>query len=429
MHQYTDTPRNHRYKTSESYYVLRSDAPPESPTASYRHTPLESEEPIKGRPPGADTSENLLRARGADVNELLPSLDELLEKLTTVGGSDLHLKVGSPPAFRIDGVVHRSDLPTVAPGDTTRYLDEIATERVHKALDQDGEAEFAIGRSGLGRFRVSVFKQRGSVTLVLRTVAIIDGGFEALGLPAVVESLADGRPGLVLVTGPSGAGRTTTAAAVLEHVNATRQVSIVTIEDPIETLFPDNQALISQREVGLDTASFATGLRAATRNDTDMIFVGELPDRETMAAALRAAETGHLVVAILPTFDGIETINRIVESFEPYQRQQVRQVLSITLKGIISQQLLPRSDAKGRVAAVEVLVNTERVAEKLRNEEQTPSIVEDIAEGEFFGMRSYDQAILSLYAGGEVSFEDAMSHATSTTDFKIAAQTRGVMSA
>jgi len=363
------------------------------------------------------------------VHESLPSLDELLAKLTAVGGSDLHLKVGSPPAFRISGVVHRSDLASVSPSATLEYLSGIVTDRAREALERDGEADFAFGRSGLGRFRVSAFRQRGSVTLVLRTVATIDGGFEALGLPTAVERLADGRPGLLFVTGPSGSGRTTTAAAVIDHVNATQKMNIVTIEDPIENLFPDHQSLVSQREVGLDTATFASGLRAAMRNDVDMIFVGELPDRETMAAALRAAETGHFVVAILPTFDGLETVNRIVESFEPYQRQQVRQVLSTTLKGIISQQLLPRADGSGRVAAVEVLVNTERVTEKLKDEERTPSIVEDITEGEFFGMRSYDQAILGLYARGDVSFEDALSHATSTADFKVAAQTRGLLSA
>lgn len=361
--------------------------------------------------------------------ESLPSLDELLQKITAVGGSDLHIKVGSPPAFRIDGVVHRSDLPAVAQADTRRYLDEIITDQGREAFEREGEVGFAIGRSGLGRFRVSAFSQRGSVTLVIRTVGTVTGGFEALGIPAVVERLADERPGLLLITGPSGSGRTTTGAAVIEHVNANRKCSLITIEDPIENLYPDNQALVSQREVGLDTESFASGLRAAMRNDTDVIFVGELPDRETLAAALRAAETGHLVIGILPTFDGVETINRIVESFEPYQRQQVRQLLSTVLKGIISQQLLPRADETGRVAAVEVLVNTERVSEKLRDEERTASIAEDIVEGDFFGMRSYDQAILTLYARGDVSFEDALSHATSTTDFKVAAQARGVLSA
>jgi twitching motility protein PilT len=363
------------------------------------------------------------------VYETLPPLDELLEKITAVGGSDLHLKVGSPPAFRIDGVVHRSDLPSVTQADTQRWFDEIISDRDRVEFEDKGEVGFAIGRSGLGRFRVSAFRQRGSITLVIRTVSTLEGGFEALGIPAVVERLADERPGLLLVTGPSGSGRTTTSSAIVEHVNATRRCSIITIEDPIENLFPDNQALISQREVGLDTASFASGLRAAMRNDADVIFVAELPDRETLAEALRAAETGHLVIGILPTFDGLETVNRIVESFEPYERQQVRQLLATTLKGIISQQLLPRADGTGRVAAVEVLVNTERVAEKLKDEEVTPTITTDISEGEFFGMRSYDQAILTLYSRGDVSFEEALSHATSTTDFKVAAQARGVLSA
>ncbi|MEN8113569.1 MAG: PilT/PilU family type 4a pilus ATPase [Actinomycetota bacterium] len=361
--------------------------------------------------------------------ESLPPLDELLERLTAVGGSDLHLKVGSPPAFRIDGVVHRSDLASVTPADTVRYCDEIVTDRARELLDKSGEADFAIGRPNLGRFRVSVFRQRGSLTLVLRTVQTVDGGFDALGLPNVVARLADDKPGLLFVTGPAGSGRTTTAAAIIEHINSTRRSSIVTIEDPIENLFPDDQAIISQREVGIDTASFASGVSAAMRNDTDVIFVGSLPDQETVAEVLRAGETGHLVIAILPTFDGIETINRIVESFEPYQRTQIRQILSTMLKGIVSQQLLPKADGSGRLAAVEVLVNTERVSEKLKDEEQTPTIAVDISEGDFFGMRSYDQAILALFAKGLVTFEDALTHATSTTDFKVAAQTRGLMSA
>ncbi|MEN8233422.1 MAG: PilT/PilU family type 4a pilus ATPase [Actinomycetota bacterium] len=361
--------------------------------------------------------------------EPLPSLDELLQRLTAVGGSDLHLKVGSPPAFRIDGVVHRSDLASVIPADTVRYFDEIVTDRARGTLEEHGEADFAIGRANLGRFRVSAFRQRGSLTLVIRIVQTVDGGFDALGLPNTVERLAGDKPGLLLITGPAGSGRTTTAAAVVEHINKTRKSSIVTIEDPIENLFPDDQALISQREVGLDTASFASGVRAAMRNDTDVIFVGALPDQETVAEVLRAGETGHLVIGILPTFDGLETINRIVESFEPYQRTQIRQILATTLKGIVSQQLLPRADGTGRVAAVEVLVNTERVSEKLKDEELTPTIAIDIAEGEFFGMRSYDQAILGLYSRGLVNFDDALSHATSTTDFKVAAHTSGLMTA
>ncbi|MCJ7779588.1 MAG: Flp pilus assembly complex ATPase component TadA, partial [Acidimicrobiia bacterium] len=208
------------------------------------------------------------------MNEVLPSLDVLLEKLIAVGGSDLHLKVGSPPAFRVDGVIRRSELPAVTPPDTMSYFDEIGTDRAREALESSGEADFAIGRSGLGRFRVSAFRQRGSLTLVFRTVGTVEGGFEALGLPPAIERLADEQPGLLLITGPSGSGRTTTAAAVVEYVNATRRGSIVTIEDPIEILFPDSQSLVSQREVGLDTASFAAGLQAAMRNDTDAIFVG-----------------------------------------------------------------------------------------------------------------------------------------------------------
>ncbi len=357
------------------------------------------------------------------MSSTLPSLDELLDKLSAVGGSDLHLKVGSPPVFRINGIVHRAELPVVTPDDTEHYLNGIITDRARQSFDAAGEVDFAISRPGRGRFRVSTYLQRGSVSLVLRRVAPVKGTFRELGLPAdVLEKLSDERPGLVLITGPAGSGKTTTAGAVVNRINATRRATIVTLEDPIEILFPDQQSIVSQREIGNDTASFAVGVEAAVGQDTDVIMVGDLPDDETVAAIIRAADSGHLVVGVVPTFDGVETINRLVEYFPPHKQDKIRKSLAANLKGIVSQQLIPRADGKGRVAATEVLVNTERVASRIADPNLLSKIVEDIAEGDFFGMRSYDQAIFKLYESGEISFEAASTHAASVQDFKAAAQ-------
>ena len=359
------------------------------------------------------------------MSSSLPSLDELLDKLGAVGGSDLHLKVGSPPVFRISGVVHRAELPVLAPQDTEHYLNGIITDRAKEAYEEAGEADFAISRPGRGRYRVSTYRQRGSVSLVLRRVSPVKGTFRELGLPAdVLEKLADERPGLVFITGPAGSGKTTTAGAVVNRINATRRASIVTLEDPIEILFPDQQSIVSQQEIGSDTTSYALGLSSAVSQDTDVIFTGGLPDEETVTAAVDAAETGHLVIAVIPTFDGVETINRLVEFFPPHRQLKVRKALATNLKGIVSQQLIPRADGKGRVAAVEVLVNTERVAQRIADPDSLEKIVEDIAEGDFFGMRSYDQAIFKLYDSGDITFEAASAHAASVQDFKAAAQGR-----
>ncbi len=356
----------------------------------------------------------------------LPALDELLGKLVSVGGSDLHLKVGSPPTFRIDGLLHRSDLRKLMPDDTEQLLREIVPEPVWETFKTANEADFAYGKSDLGRFRVNCFRQRGSISVVVRSVAPVTDGFVELGLPNVVEKLVDPQAGIVFVTGPAGSGKTTTAGALIDHINATRRVNIITLEDPIEILHPDKMSIVSQREVGMDTASFAEGLRRALRQDPDVIFVGEMRNQDTVEAALQAAETGHLVVTVLPTFDAVETLGRIIELFPPFQQGQVRQMMAGSLKGVISQQLLPRADGKGRVPAVEVLVNYDRVAERLVNPELSGSLSELIAEGDYFGMQTYDQAIMTLYERGEIALQDALGAASSSTEFKLAAQSRGL---
>ncbi len=363
------------------------------------------------------------------MEEVPPSLDELLKRLMEVEGSDLHLKVGSPPAFRIDGVLHRANLPSLTARDTERFLEEILPGRLREAFDETGEADFAHGVPALGRFRVNCYRQRGSVNVVIRAVRPASQGFVELGLPAVVERLAAEPRGIVLVTGPTGSGKTTTIGAMIDHINATRRVNIITLEDPIEILHPDKLAIVSQREVGVDTHSFREGLRRILRQDPDVIFIGEMRDRETVEAALQAGETGHLVLSTLHTVDATETINRVIDFYPPYLERQVRTVLATTLRGIVSLRLLPRADGKGRIPAVEVLVNTERVFERIVDPEQTHTIHEVIAEGAYYGMQTFDQALLKLYADGLVTFQDALAFASEPTSFKLAVQNRGLLSA
>jgi twitching motility protein PilT len=363
------------------------------------------------------------------VAESLPSLDDLLKKLLAVEGSDLHLKVGSPPAYRIDGSLHLSNLPKLSADDTERFATELIPERHAPGFQATNEADFAYGKSHLGRFRVNVYRQRGSVNIVMRAVSPASKNFEELGLPEVIGHLCAEQRGMILVTGPTGSGKSTTLGAMIDHINSTRRTNIITLEDPIEILHPDKMSIVSQREVGVDTESFAEGLRRVLRQDPDVILIGEMRDKETVVAALQAAETGHLVLSTLHTIDATESVNRVIDYFPPTQQQQVRLMLASSLKGIVSQRLLPRSDGKGRVPAAEVLVHTERVFDRIADPAQTHTLIDVIEEGQYYGMVSFDQAIMELYRRNEVTFQDALSHATSPTDFKLRAQNMGLMSA
>jgi twitching motility protein PilT len=272
---------------------------------------------------------------------------------------------------------------------------------------------------------VNVFRQRGSVSVVLRLVRVGSPSFDDLGLPPVVRDLADEPRGLVLVTGPTGSGKTTTLSAMIDHVNATRSCHIVTIEDPIEVIHPDQRAAVNQREVGVDTESFITAMRAAMRQDPDVILIGEMRDTETVQAALAAAETGHLVLSTLHTIDATETVNRIVDFFPPFQQQQVRVTLAGALKGVVCQRLVPRRGG-GRIPALEVCVNTGRVAERIIDSSKTYEIEEVVADGSFYGMQTFDQALVTLVKGGTITVEDALEAATSRHDFELALQQAGV---
>jgi len=354
------------------------------------------------------------------VADQLPVLDELLAKLVSIGGSDLHLKVGSPPAYRIDGALHLAELPALNPGQTEALLNDLLPERFVDTVTEASDLDFAYGKPGLGRFRVNSYRQRGSINIVVRSVSPSSMTLAELGIPESVARVCDQRDGLILVTGPTGSGKTTTCAAMIDHINTNRRANIITIEDPIEVLHRDKRAIVSQREVGVDTPTYSEGLAVVIRQDPDVIYVGELQNAETMEAALVAAETGHLVISTMYTIDAVETVHRILDSFPPYLERRVRQMLGTSLRAIVSQRLIPKIEGPGRVLAVEVMINTESVREILVDADKMPSLFETITEGAFYGMQTFDQAITERYEAGEVSFSDALSFVTSPRDFKLA---------
>lgn len=348
-----------------------------------------------------------------------PSLEELLERLLSIGGSDLHLKVGSPPTYRIHGELHMADLPSLSP-DQTR---EILTSMLPSHLEPPSaglDIDFAWGRDDLGRFRVNSYTQRGSINIVVRAVPPTSETLGDLGLPLTITKLASELQGLVVVTGPAGSGKTTTCAALIDHINTNRRANIITLEDPIEVLHKDKQSIVSQREVGVDIDSLASGLKSVLRQDPDVIYLGELRDRDTIEGALIAAETGHLVLTTMYTMDAVETVHRILDSFPTFLERRVRQMLASSLTAIVSQRLLPRNEGTGRVPAVELMLNTESVRERLIGTENMETLYETIVDGAFYGMQTLDQAIVDRYEAGDVSFSDALMHVASPRDFKLA---------
>jgi len=346
-------------------------------------------------------------------------LDNLLHEAVRLDASDIHIKVGSPPYLRIDGSLVACDLDPVKPADTERIAFAIMPKQRADENLEHSEADFAHTLAGLGRFRVNVMRQRGSVALVLRRVLPGIPSFEELGLPPVVRRLAEEGRGLVLVTGPTGSGKTTTLAAMIDHINEVQARHIITIEDPIEVLHLDKRSIVNQREIGTDTEDFHAALKRVLRQDPDVILIGEMRDPETVWAALSAAETGHLVFSTLHTMGATETINRVMDFFPSFQQQQVRMTLAGTLKGILSQRLIQRAGGDGRVPAMEVLVATGRVFDKIVDAEATHELEEIIAEGEFYGMQTFDQSLLALYEQGVVKRRDAMTTATNAHDLRL----------
>jgi twitching motility protein PilT len=346
-------------------------------------------------------------------------LDQLLRDAVQRAASDVHIKVGSPPFVRVDGELIPAQTEPVTQADTERIAFTIMPKVRAEEFIEHHEADFAYSLAGVGRFRVNVMSQRGSVGIVLRRVLAGIPSIEELGLPPVVRRLAEEPRGLVLVTGPTGSGKTTSLAAMIDHINEISSRHIVTIEDPIEILHTDKKSLVNQREIGTDTDDFHVALKRVLRQDPDVILIGEMRDPETVWAALAAAETGHLVFSTLHTMGATETINRVIDFFPPFQQQQVRMSLAGALKGIISQRLVQLSDGRGRVPAMEVLVATGRVFDKIVDSTQTHELEELIADGEYYGMQTFDQSLLTLYASGVITRRDALTASTKTHDLRL----------
>jgi twitching motility protein PilT len=355
-------------------------------------------------------------------------LDRILVMLADLDGSDLHIKAGAPPRLRVAGSLRTlDDEPSFTDQETREIAESIMSPAVLDLFHQRHEADFAYSLHGTGRFRVNAYYQRSSVALAMRRVRSSAATVGELGLPEVVNRLAEEMRGLVLVTGPTGSGKTTTLAAMVNHINHTRSCHVVTIEDPIEYLHTDDMAAIDQREVGFDTDSFSSAMRVVLRQDPDVILVGEMRDTETVSAALTAAETGHLVFSTLHTINATETVNRIVDFFPPHQQTQVRVSIAGSLKGIICQRLIPTADGKSRVPVLELLVVNGRIQQAIIDPLLTGDIEGIVADGEYYGMVTFDQSLVSLLADGTISLQEAMASATNPHDLKVMLERRGIM--
>src|SRR5438270_957234 len=356
-------------------------------------------------------------------------LHEALRYVVENEGSDLHVKVPARPMARFRGQLE--PLPqysdSLTPADTERVLREMLAAHADKAaaFDSDNEIDFSYTVPDLARFRVNAFRQRGSVSIVARVIPFTVKTVTELGLPSVIETIAEEERGLILLTGTTGSGKSTTLAAIINHINETKARHIVTIEDPIEYLHRDRNSIINQREVGMDTASFGRAMRRVLRQDPDVILIGEMRDEETVRTALSAAETGHLVLSTVHTLDAPESVNRIVDFFQPHEQNQARAMLAGTLRGVVSQRLVPTRDGNGRVATCEVRRMTGRARDMIMDPDQTGRLPEVISEGSYYGMQTFDQALLGFYQAGRIRLEDALRAASSPHDFKLLVAAEG----
>ncbi|RLC48294.1 MAG: type IV pili twitching motility protein PilT [Candidatus Coatesbacteria bacterium] len=348
-------------------------------------------------------------------------INDLLELAVARGASDLHIKIGAQPVIRVDGhLTTMIDQKRLTPDDTLHLAFSMMTPGQREKFRKHKQIDLAHAVPGLGRFRVSAFQQRGTVSIVLRVVPTKILGFKELYLPPVMEKLSMENRGLIILTGTTGSGKSTTLAAMIDYMNVHRVEHIVTIEDPIEFLHRDKRCIINQREVGSDTETFAGALRVTLRQDPDVILVGEMRDFETVDLAIAAAETGHLVLTTLHTLDAVETINRIVAFYPPHQQQQIRLELAAIIKGIVSQRLMPKADGKGRIPAVEVLVSTGLIRDKIVDREKTMEIKEAIADGVVqYGMQTFDQCLIKLFYRKLITLDTAMRYCSNPDDFML----------
>src|SRR3954452_3614334 len=351
-------------------------------------------------------------------------IDDLLRIAMERKASDLHLKVGNYPHIRIDGeLVPLTDQTRVTAEDMLNMAFSMMSNRQKQKFKENSELDMAYGVAGLGRFRVNVFQQRGNVGLVLRVIPTKIRALDELSLPKIIEQICDMPRGLILVTGITGSGKSTTLAAMVARINSMRAEHIITIEDPIEFLHRDKKGYVNQREIEVDTPSFSNALRASLRQDPDVILVGEMRDLETIGTAVHAAETGHMVFSTLHTLDAVETINRIIAVFPPPEQKQIRLQLAAVLRAVVSQRLVRRSDAEGRVPAVEVMINTAYIRECILVPEKTRAIHEALAAGTSqYGMQTFDQSLYDLYSQGLITYETALENASKPDDFKLQVQ-------
>ncbi len=354
-------------------------------------------------------------------------INELLKTAHSLGASDVHLKVGSQPIARVNGQLVPMQQNRLSQDDTLKIAFEVMSPTQRETFKKKNDIDLAYSVPGLGRFRCNVFIQRGTVGLVFRVISMKIPTIEELLLPDIIKKISLEPRGLILVTGTTGSGKSTTLAAMIDNINSNRTDHIMTIEDPIEYLHRDKRSIVNQREIGNDTESFGKALRAALRQDPDVILVGEMRDFETIQTALVAAETGHLVLSTLHTIDAAETVNRIISVFPPYQHKQVRMQLASVLKSIISMRLVPRQDGKGRVPAVEVLVATATIKDCIVDPDKTKTIPDVIAQGTIiYGMQTFDQSLFNLFKSGLISYEEALRRATNPDDFAL--KVKGIQS-
>ena len=347
-------------------------------------------------------------------------IEQLLREMVNRKASDLHLRVGVPPVYRINGALQRLFDVRIDSAMMDSFLDDIMNRDQKQRFEANKECDFAVGARDMGRFRVNVFRQRGSIAVVIRHIKAVIPPFEELHFPEVIRDLALTKRGLVLVTGTTGSGKSTTLASMIDYINHKESVNVITVEDPIEYLYKDNVAIISQREIGVDTLSYANALRAALRQDPDVLLVGEIRDLETMQIALTAADTGHMVFATIHTTNAVETIHRVLSMYPPHQHDEVRLLLAEVLAGIISLRLLPTKDGKGRVPAAEILVNTGAIKEYIQDKNKIDMVEQAVAEGHIqYHSQTFDQALLELYQNEQISLETAMNAATNRDDFDL----------
>jgi twitching motility protein PilT len=348
-------------------------------------------------------------------------LNEILTIAFKAKGSDIHIKTGLPPIVRIDGRLHPiPNAQRLSPDFVSETALSIMNDRQRRMFEENFEVDMAYAVPGLGRFRVSVYRQRGTVAMVFRTIAFIIPTLEGLNLPPVMQKICQEERGLILVTGTTGSGKSSTLAAMIDCINNQRTSNIITIEDPVEFLHRDNKSIISQREVGTDTPTFSAALKGALRQDPDVILVGEMRDYETIETAMTAAETGHLVMSTLHTMDAAETINRIIGVFPPYHQRQVRIQLASIIKAVISQRLVPKSDGKGRVPAVEVMLASARVKDCIDDKDKTKQLNDAISQGYVtYGMQTFDQSLMRLYTSKLITYDEALRQSSNPDDFAL----------